>query len=83
MSALVGRGFCFACQDVESGFVGGAWRRGRSQESVKLICESEVTIILAFRVRISRICRLPLGRAGPSALCPGSSQFGARHSPRS
>lgn len=37
-------------------------------ESVKLICESEVSIILAFRVRISRICPMPLGRPGPFSL---------------
>lgn len=64
--------FGLAVKSVESGFVGGGWGR----ESVKLICESEVSIILAFRVRISRICRSPLGRAGPSAFCSGSSQFG-------
>lgn len=37
-------------------------------ESVRLICESDVSIILAFRVRISRICPTPLGRAGPFSL---------------
>lgn len=52
-------------------FCGRRWGLGGEgeAESVEVICESEVSIILAFRVRISRICRLPLGSAGPSAFC--------------
>lgn len=47
----------------------GDWGGEGKSESVEVICESEVSIILAFRVRISRICRLRLGSAGPSAFC--------------
>lgn len=65
MAAAGGRGFVLAVNSDE--FV--LWEGERERESVGLICESEVSIILAFRVRISRICRMPLGRDAPPAFC--------------